>query len=437
MIKTVGIVGAGALGVLYGLQFQKKIGRENVYMLADGKRIDKYTKESIFANDVLCDFQYVEGKGSPVVDLLIFTVKQYDLVNAVSMAKGACGKNTIVMSFLNGVTSEEIIEQSLDPERILYSTVQGMDATKIENRLKYSKIGNVTIDENSCMAKDVKDFFDRTGIKYLAVDDIKHHMWSKWMLNVGVNQVCAAYGLAYGGVQYDGVFREIMTAAMDEARACAAAEGICLTEEERNNWIDVVDGLSPKGAPSMRQDTYGGRETEVELFAGTVRKLALKHGIEAPWNLRLYDIIKGNISQPPDYEHRVHYYETDQMGIVHHSNYVRWMEEARVAYLRKIGVPYRAMEELGIASPVIGVSCEYKHSVLFDSTVKIKVEIEKYTGLRLAFAYRITDSHTGQLCTTGKSQHCFVDTKGKPLSIKRKFPTLHRLMETAAGRVVD
>ena len=77
------------------------------------------------------------------------------------------------------------------------------------------------------------------------------------------------------------------------------------------------------------------------------------------------------------YTHRIAYYETDRMGVAHHSNYIRWMEEARVDFLERIGWPYGKMEELGVLSPVIAVNCEYKKSTTFDDLVSIRVTVRE------------------------------------------------------------
>ena len=81
------------------------------------------------------------------------------------------------------------------------------------------------------------------------------------------------------------------------------------------------------------------------------------------------------------YLRKVQYYETDRMGIVHHSNYVRWMEEARIAFLESIGISFASMEAMGIVSPVTGLSVDYKKPCTFGDTVEILVEIEKYNGI--------------------------------------------------------
>lgn len=122
------------------------------------------------------------------------------------------------------------------------------------------------------------------------------------------------------------------------------------------------------------------------------------------------------------YEHQAQYYETDQMGIIHHSNYIRWMESARIWYMNQLGVDYRVMEELGIISPVLEVSCQYRSMVRFGDTVLIEPVIEKYNGITLELSYRVTDKESGELRMSGNSKHCFLDSNGKIISLKKSYP---------------
>ena len=124
------------------------------------------------------------------------------------------------------------------------------------------------------------------------------------------------------------------------------------------------------------------------------------------------------------YIHHAKYYETDQMGIVHHSNYIRWMEEARMDVMSQFGISYRDMEEQGVISPVVSVSCQYKSMVHFDDTVKIQVKVLKYNGVRLDLEYEMTDNDSGELRTKGTSTHCFLDKEGHVISLKHDHPEI-------------
>ncbi|MBR4110534.1 MAG: acyl-CoA thioesterase [Clostridia bacterium] len=122
------------------------------------------------------------------------------------------------------------------------------------------------------------------------------------------------------------------------------------------------------------------------------------------------------------YIHKVSYYETDKMGVTHHSNYIRWMEEARIEFLTQIGYPYDKLEEMGIISPVIGIECDYKTSTTFSDEVEIEVKIKEFKGVRLVIEYTMTNLKTEELVANGITKHCFVNTEGKPVILKKSFP---------------
>lgn len=139
--------------------------------------------------------------------------------------------------------------------------------------------------------------------------------------------------------------------------------------------------------------------------------------------IELYGQTASEIKTHP-YEHHAKYYETDQMGIIHHSNYIKWMEEARMDYMNQIGLSYKQMETMEIISPVLSVACEYHSMVHFDDVVVIDVKITKYNGIKMEVEYTMTDKETGELRTTGKSAHCFLNRSGRPISLKRSYPEL-------------
>ena len=121
------------------------------------------------------------------------------------------------------------------------------------------------------------------------------------------------------------------------------------------------------------------------------------------------------------YVHHAQYYETDQMAIIHHSNYIRWMEEARIDYMSQCGVPYRELEEMGIIIPVLSVSCQYRSMVHFDDCVAIRVKVVRYSGIKMDLEYAFTNTETGELTTTGTSSHCFLNRDYRPISLKKDY----------------
>lgn len=131
------------------------------------------------------------------------------------------------------------------------------------------------------------------------------------------------------------------------------------------------------------------------------------------------------------YERRAYYHETDQMGIIHHSNYLKWMEEARIALMDKLGFSYKKMEELGIISPVVAASCEYKKPVKFNDDVFIDVTVEEYNGIKLTFNYTIINKETNEISTIGKTKHCFMKNNAI-VSLKKVLPEFHDIFVSFA-----
>ncbi len=130
------------------------------------------------------------------------------------------------------------------------------------------------------------------------------------------------------------------------------------------------------------------------------------------------------------YERTAKYYETDQMAIVHHSNYIRWFEEARIAYMKDAGLPYSEMERQGVMIPVLGVDCEYLKPVKFDRTVLVYVKITEFSGVKLLIEYEVRDKETDVLHITGHSKHCFVNADTfKPVRLSKNYPEMAKIFE--------
>ncbi|AFA48346.1 ketopantoate reductase family protein [Acetobacterium woodii] len=296
-IEKVSIIGLGALGILFGDLIFQKISSD-LTIIADQKRIEKYKTEGVFCNQKRCDFNYLSPEDETVIaDLIIFCVKINGLKEAIQAVEKHVGPNTIFISLLNGITSETIIGEHFGEKNLVWSVAQGMDTVKVENQLHYTNpgiicFGNRNSDEPSSTVKRVKNFFDKVGIAYQIDNQMERKIWSKFMLNVGINQVVSVFGENFGSVQKMGELRDLMIAAMAEVIPLAQKEGIDLNQADINYWLGVVDALDAKGKPSMRQDVEARRPSEVELFSGTVIQLGKKYGIVTPVNEMLYNKIK-------------------------------------------------------------------------------------------------------------------------------------------------
>lgn len=124
------------------------------------------------------------------------------------------------------------------------------------------------------------------------------------------------------------------------------------------------------------------------------------------------------------YEHKAKYYETDQMGVIHHAHFIHWLENARLDLMDQMGYSYKQLEEMEIISPVIALNCEYKSMVRFYETVVIETKIAQYNGVKMTIQYRITDKESGELRALAETEHCFLNAAGKPISLKRTYPEI-------------
>lgn len=127
------------------------------------------------------------------------------------------------------------------------------------------------------------------------------------------------------------------------------------------------------------------------------------------------------------YKHIVQYYETDKMGITHHSNYIRWMEEARIDFLRQIGWDYDRLEAEGIISPVTAIECRYQKPTTFPDEVFIRVSVVEFKGVVLRLKYLMSRQNGETVCESF-SEHCFLGREGKLIRLKRDYPEFYELL---------
>ena len=294
-MQTVGIIGLGALGVLFGQRLLEN--GADVRIIADQSRAEKYQKQGVTCNGAPVNFRYVTPEKAEKVDLMIFATKEGGLRSAMETASGFIGEDTLILSVLNGVSSEETIAARFGEKNVLYCTAQGMDAVKVGNALTYAHAGMIVLGEKqpgeiSPRVQAVADFLNAHGVTAQPVGDMVRRQWGKLMLNVGLNQTVMVFEGDYGTVQKPGKPRDIMIAAMREVQKLANLEGYPIDDEEFDEWVKLADSLSPAGKPSMRQDGEAHRKSEVELFAGTIIRRAEKYQLDVPINRWLYDTVK-------------------------------------------------------------------------------------------------------------------------------------------------
>jgi 2-dehydropantoate 2-reductase len=291
-IEKIAIIGAGAIGVSYASMFHT-MSKDSVSFIASERRYHDLKEHGIVVNGKHYTIPvYYPGSIPEQWDLIIVAVKHHHLIKALHDLKGSVGDETIMLSFMNGIESEEMMMAAYGTEKVLYSIVLGIDAVRNNNVTTYSNQGRVFFGEAindglSRKVQRVKEVFDRAGIKYVIPDDMIRTLWWKFMINVGINQASAALRATYRIFQKQGEPRSLMDSAMREVMLIAQSQGIYLNEGDIESWHDILSSLSPDGKTSMLQDVEAGRKTEVEMFAGKVIELGDQLNIPTPVNIWL------------------------------------------------------------------------------------------------------------------------------------------------------
>ena len=296
-IERVAILGRGAVGLLYGTIAEKNLGPGAVEYVMDDARYARHAGELPTVNGEPCRIRTVSASEAEPVDLVVLAIKAPGMPEALDTMERLVGPHTAIASLVNGVTSEERIAERFGWGRAVLSVAQGMDAVFIGTDMTYSHPGEIRFGAAPGTAagvvEDVADLYARAGIPHVVEADICHRMWTKLMLNVGINQVCMVYGGTYGTASEPGSEQNrCFVAAMREALAVARAEGVDVTEADLAQMAALVASLDPKGMPSMAQDRINEKPTEVEEFSGTVIRLAEKHGLLVPTNRWLHERIR-------------------------------------------------------------------------------------------------------------------------------------------------
>lgn len=307
IINKTAIIGMGALGLMYGQHISDALGKDSVSFILDEDRFNRYQNKIFTCNGKRLDLKMEKSSEVGTFDFVIVAVKYNSLNSALETMKNCIGENTIIISVLNGISSEQIIGQRYGMDKMLITVAQGMDAMRDGSDLVYTKKGLLFlgIPETPTSHTDngfpqkvkanlqaVKAFFDRIQMPYQIEENIMYRLWAKWMLNVGINQTCAVFDTTYEKATTPGKIMDTFVNAMKEVVELSKYEGINLSDSEVDNYIAIIKTLSPDGYPSMAQDRKAKRYSEVEMFAGTVIELAAKHKIDVPANKFLYEEMK-------------------------------------------------------------------------------------------------------------------------------------------------
>jgi len=294
---NIAVIGAGAMGSVYAGKFHDMDGA-SVSLIAGGERRLRLREQGLTVNGRHFPLPVTDpGETVPPADLVIVAVKHHHMAETIRDMACVVGTDTTILSVMNGIESEEQIGAVYGMDRVLYAVSVGIDALRQDDQVVYTKQGTLFFGEadNPVISEQVRkvcDLFDRAGITYEVPDDMMRHLWWKFMINVGINQVSAVLRAPFSVFHKSAHARELMEQSMREVMAIAHAKGINLYEEDITNWYAFMSQLSPTGRTSMLQDVEAKRKTEVEMFAGKIIELGERHAVPTPVNTVLFKAIK-------------------------------------------------------------------------------------------------------------------------------------------------
>lgn len=296
-IKNISMIGVGAIGAAYA---SRLYGMDPgcIKIITDSKRRERYLEDGFIINDKTYNFNYVlpEEKCEPA-DLVMIAVKYHNLEQAIDDIKEHVGPDTIILSLLNGISSEEIVGARYGMDKMLYSLCVSIDAVRIKNKIHFTNIGEIQFGEKenkiySPKVESVKELFEMANIPYTIPENMLYALWWKFMINVGINQTSAILRAPYGVFLNIEEAYDLMESTMKEVVELSKKVGVNLDEDGIQKFREILKAMSPEGKTSMLQDIEAGRKTEVEMFGGTVCELGRKYKVPTPINEALFKTIR-------------------------------------------------------------------------------------------------------------------------------------------------
>jgi len=296
-INKISIMGLGGIGATYASKLHD-MDQSCLKVIVNKERKERYSKDGFIINDKKYNFNYIEpSEETKPADLIIMAVKFYHLEEAIKDIKNHVGPNTVILSLLNGISSEEIIGKEYGKDKVLYGMVLAIDAIREKNKITYADTATIHFgdQDNTTYSEKVaavKELFERANIKYVIPENMLRTLWWKFMVNVGLNQITAVMKGTYKMFHEIEEAEKLLRETMMEAVILSQKIGVNLEEKDIDDYINLLKTLSPDGKTSMLQDIESGRKTEVEMLAGTICELGEKYKVETPINKMLLKMIR-------------------------------------------------------------------------------------------------------------------------------------------------
>ena len=284
-MRKILICGLGAVGLTYAVKFK---ANSELKILVDKERLERYNRNKPIFNGVVQEFDYILPDETFTPDLIILATKSQGLDDAIKNIKNFVNENTIIISLLNGISSEEKIQKAYPNATVLKSYFIGHSAVRVGNSVTQDGVGEIFIENNT----KIKEIFDEFEINYQIPEDINYSMWLKYTMNLFSNQVSAILNMNFGELKRNQAFLNFAKKIILEVRTIAQVKGVKNLENLENDALAFLNKMCDEGKTSMLQDILAGRKTEVEIFAGEIIRLGKIFNLPTPYNQVLYDLIK-------------------------------------------------------------------------------------------------------------------------------------------------
>lgn len=294
-IKNILICGIGAIGGYYASVFERNESCD-LRILVDKKRLEHYKNEPRIINGKSYNFNYIFPSDTTFkADLIIIATKSSGIKDAINNIKNFVSDNSIIMSFLNGITSEQLLSEVYGKEKVLHSFLLGHTFFREGNNISHDGKANIiygSINNDKKKEKLVEELFKENSISYIISDDILSEQWNKFCFNSCVNQISAITRMTFGEIKRSVNCRDLINNICDEIRIIGEKEGVKGANDFKKNTYKSLELMIDSGKTSMLQDIESRRIPETDIFGETVIKLGEKHNINTPYNRILTELIK-------------------------------------------------------------------------------------------------------------------------------------------------
>ena len=284
-MKRVILCGLGAVGMAFGVRLND-CAEIDFRVAVDEKRLEKYSQNKPVFNGIEQSFNYILPTDDYTADLIIIATKFDGLEGAINTVKNFAKENTRVISLINGISSEEILQKHFP--NVLKSYFIGHSAVREGNNITHDGVGKIVTENDNIL----KEIFEQSKIDYEIKEDMDYELWKKFTFNTFSNQISAIFKMTFGELKSNKEFIPLAKKIINEIKPIAEKRGIKNLENLEPDAINSLKEMCDEGKTSMLQDILAGRKTEVDIFSGEVIKLGKLYGIPTPYNQVLYDLIK-------------------------------------------------------------------------------------------------------------------------------------------------